>query len=75
MEVSSSSGFRQFHEEGGDGGPHVSCRHLGGGGRESMERAEGARPEMVVNNCLEDPDGRMRSKRMEGNSTGRKREE
>ena len=56
MEVSSGSGFRQFHEERVAGGPHVTCRYLEGRvGGQSMERAEGARPEMRQNKKEEPP--------------------
>ena len=38
MEVSSDSGFWEFHQKGVDGGPHAPCRNLGrtkhGKGRE-----------------------------------------
>ena len=44
MEVSSDSGFWEFHQKGIDCGPRAPCGNLGGGGK-STERAEDARPE------------------------------
>ena len=44
MEVSSDSGFRQFHDEGVSGGLCASCRYLRG--TKHGEGREGASPEM-----------------------------
>ena len=49
MEVSSVPGLKLFHHMGVDGGPDVPCRGGGGGGKQRMEIAEGARPEMRQN--------------------------
>ena len=43
MEVSSYSGFWEFHKKGVDGGRHVSCRYLWGsrGGGRGTKHGEG----------------------------------
>ena len=38
MEVSSDSGFRQFHEEGVAGGQCSFCRYLGEGGGGGVDK-------------------------------------